>query len=188
MTHQRSVAYPKGFTLIELLVVIAVIAILSVLGVVQLRTAREKARDTARRHDLVQTVNALALYFDSNGAAFPLLADLVGFSADHSSSSTLGASTGVFANNGPLIPRHMSWELIDPSSSQGGHEYFYVANCDTASCTGATGATDYILYTLLETEPFYFAVGPQGKLADVDNGYTNPPTCPQEDLPCTPPT
>lgn len=57
----------KGFTLIELLVVIAIIGLLSTLAVVSLSSAREKARDARRKHDLQNIKTALDLYYDDHG-------------------------------------------------------------------------------------------------------------------------
>ena len=58
----------RGFTLIELLVVIAIIGILSTLLILQLNTARSKARDTKRVSDISQLRTAIELYYDNNGS------------------------------------------------------------------------------------------------------------------------
>jgi type II secretory pathway pseudopilin PulG len=50
-----------------LLVVIAIIGILSTLLLLQLNTARRKARDAKRVADVNQTRSALELYYDDNG-------------------------------------------------------------------------------------------------------------------------
>lgn len=51
-----------AFTLIELLIVIAIIAILATLAMVQLGSARLKARDSRRKSDLVQVRIVLETY------------------------------------------------------------------------------------------------------------------------------
>ncbi|MFA5155213.1 MAG: type II secretion system protein [Patescibacteria group bacterium] len=54
----------NGFTLIELLVVIAIIGLLSTLSILALNSARSRARDTKRLHDMRQLATALEVYFD----------------------------------------------------------------------------------------------------------------------------
>lgn len=63
----------KGFTLIELLVVIGIVAILATIVLVAVNPARQfaTARDTARRNDLYQILNAVHQYAVDNNGQYP---------------------------------------------------------------------------------------------------------------------
>lgn len=61
----------KGFTLIELLVVIAIIGILATLVLLQLGTARSRARDAKRIADVSQLRAAIELYYEDNNGVYP---------------------------------------------------------------------------------------------------------------------
>lgn len=54
----------SGFTLIEMLVVISIIAVIVALSLPNYLGARERARDTKRKSELVQLKNALRLYYN----------------------------------------------------------------------------------------------------------------------------
>ena len=56
----------KGFTLVELLVVIAIIGILSSVAVVNLNSARDKAKIAAAQAALSQMATPIILCFDEN--------------------------------------------------------------------------------------------------------------------------
>lgn len=70
MSHFHKRYGQRGFTLVELLVVIAIIGILSTLLLLQLGTARGKARDAKRIADINNLRSAAELYFDDN-AGYP---------------------------------------------------------------------------------------------------------------------
>lgn len=57
----------RGFTLIELLVVIAIIGILSAIAIVNLNSARQKARGAAARAAMRNILNVAVLCQDSGG-------------------------------------------------------------------------------------------------------------------------
>ncbi len=61
----------KGFTLVELLVVIAIIGVLATLVLLQLGTARARARDTKRITDINQIRTAVEQYYEDNGGFYP---------------------------------------------------------------------------------------------------------------------
>ena len=61
----------KGFTLVELLVVIAIIGVLATLVLLQLGSARARARDTKRIADVNQIRTAVEQYFEDHGGKYP---------------------------------------------------------------------------------------------------------------------
>ena len=60
-----------GFTLIELLVVISIIGTLATLVLIQLGTARGRARDAKRISDVNQLRSAVELYYEDNNGKYP---------------------------------------------------------------------------------------------------------------------
>lgn len=99
----KNLSSVKGFTLVELLVVIAIIGVLSTLILLQLGTARAKARDAKRISDVSQIRTAIELYFDDNNGQFPTALTI--------------ANLGAYFST-PTIP-------VDPVT---GASYFYAYN------------------------------------------------------------
>lgn len=67
----------KGFTLLELLVVIGIIGLLASILVVNLTSARRRARDTKRVADIRNLQTASEDYYGKNGKYPTLISDLV---------------------------------------------------------------------------------------------------------------
>jgi prepilin-type N-terminal cleavage/methylation domain-containing protein len=65
----------QGFTLVELLVVIAIIGVLATLVLLQLGTARARARDTQRISHVNQLRTAVEQYYEDNGGVYPATLD-----------------------------------------------------------------------------------------------------------------
>lgn len=61
----------KGFTLVELLVVIAIIGVLATLVLLQLGTARARARDTQRITHINQLRTAAEQFYEDNNGNYP---------------------------------------------------------------------------------------------------------------------
>ena len=93
----------KGFTLIELLVVIAIIGILSSIVMASLNSARGKARDARRIHDVAQIRTAFFLYYDTYGH----------WMQSGSGCGYSGIGNGWFNYSGGSYPKRMSQCLID---------------------------------------------------------------------------
>ena len=70
-THLFGSRLRKGFTLVELLVVIAIIGVLATLVLLQLGSARGRARDAKRIADVNQIRGALELYYEDNAGTYP---------------------------------------------------------------------------------------------------------------------
>ncbi len=68
---RRPFSLERGFTLIELLVVIAIIGVLATLVLLQLGTARSRARDAKRIADVSQLRSAVELYYEDNNGVYP---------------------------------------------------------------------------------------------------------------------
>ncbi|MFA6170941.1 MAG: prepilin-type N-terminal cleavage/methylation domain-containing protein [Patescibacteria group bacterium] len=123
-----------GFTLIELLVVISIIGFLSTLGVVNLKNAREKARDTTRLSDLKQLKNAMEMYFNDN-RQYPPSAQtgIIGIGG------TIDASLRPYLQKTPIDP-------LGSSDTPANSVHFYYYDGDV-NCTGGEYARIAVIYS-----------------------------------------
>lgn len=95
----------KGFTLIELLVVIAIIGILAATVLIGMRSARGKARDSARKTDISTIITALETSYDDT-ESYPA----VTAGGCHSTSATAGVVSvaDLFGTGMPLVGKTLS--------------------------------------------------------------------------------
>ena len=98
----------KAFTLIELLVVIAIIGILASVVVVNVGSARAKARDAKRISDMKAIQTALEMYYNDNGE-YPTTADWKSgttvCNATYGDGNSYTGGTGYIPN---LAPKYIS--------------------------------------------------------------------------------
>ncbi len=115
----------KGFTLIELLVVIAIIGILSTIVIVNVNSARAKAKDTAIKGSLDSLRSAAELYYDtvSSYASTCTMADCVRIEA------------AVVAQGGEMTCNDES-TVWAAASSLSDDQYYCVDSVGNAKVTG----------------------------------------------------
>ena len=94
----------KGFTLVELLVVIAIIGVLATLVLLQLGTARARARDTKRIADVNQIRTAVEQYFEDHNGNYP---------------------TDLYSTDDPLAPKYITRMPYDPLDANKKYNYAY---------------------------------------------------------------
>lgn len=130
----------RGFTLIELLVVIGVIAILAAIVLVAVNPARNfaQARDTQRRNDVFQILNACAQFAVSNNGEYP-----VGITSTPSDigSGGINLAAAVDGNGNTFVPMYIPTIPFDPSTGDAvTTTYVLFEEADGRLTATATGA------------------------------------------------
>lgn len=124
----------QGFTLIELLVVIGIIAILAAIVLVAVNPARQFAisRDTARRNDIYQTLNAIYQYSVDNNGTFP-----VQITTAYQDIGTSGLSLGA-----DLVPTYIPAIPYDPLNGSPGTTLYVLAQEVNGRLTATATASE----------------------------------------------
>lgn len=116
--------YTKAFTLVELLVAMTIIMVLTIVAVVNYGSVQKNARDSKRKADLEKVRVALEMYRQDHDGCYP-------------SDATTLTEAG-----------HNYLDVL-PGSDPKAMPYCYVFQ---GSVCGASGVSEYALYTHMESE------------------------------------
>jgi prepilin-type N-terminal cleavage/methylation domain-containing protein len=140
--------YTKGFTLVELLVVIAIIGILATLVLLQLSTARARARDTQRITHIGQIQGALEQCLEDGCAA------AVGYPTTAEFNATANNVLGTYFQGGNLPKDPLDGTGYKYVGTPTGYQLYAEleqsaaalkndGDCDGTGAGGITGGVDY---------------------------------------------
>ena len=157
----------SAFTLVELLVVVAIIGLLSTVATIALSSARVKARDTARKANLVQVAKALEVYYNDNGS-YPSTG---GIAAWHGATATYGPypDTGAGAWIPGLSPTYIATLPHDPDT--GKPRVYCQSVPDWAGYIYTSNGIDYKLLNYCSPESSNIAADSMSDPARTSNAY-----------------
>ena len=146
--------YIKGFTLIELLVVVAIIGVLASVVMASLNPSRAKGRDARRFSDMHEVINALSLYYSTNGSYPPV----------NSSSQGVGGWNVSYLSGflQDLVPAFLPYNPKDPINqldsgfsffgAKAGSYFYAYYNYPDASYYGCSFSGSFAVITIRQLE------------------------------------
>lgn len=143
----------KGFTLVELLVVVAIIGLLAGIAVVSVNSVRVKARDAKRIADVKQIQNALELYNNTKGGAYPPASGEIILAGKVISSGDTNKPGGITDDAGKAGEIYINVIPDDPTE---GRDYKYLKCAANAT---DTRCETYVIQFITETTS---SLGPSG--------------------------
>ena len=140
----------KGFTLVELLVVISIIGVLASLALVSFGPSQKQARDVQRKSDLKQYQTALENFANEHNSFYPSKTSTILLSSLCSSFDISGEC--------PIDPKEPTYN------------YSYISN---GSGSPSNDATDYLLWSVLESAGGYWVICSSGMVGAVTSAPTS---------------